>query len=181
MRNYLTKKSDALTPEICISGLIAKDGATLNFVKNSEILSKLFAEFFNYAIPSYHEIRNTIIRTANITKALIKDEVSKFLLDGKIPTVEFDEWTSRAQKQIVGIILNFPEKNFHIGLCEIKSEQANAEAITQILAEKLEEFGVNMENLRYFTADGAATNGAVSKLTNLKIQKCHNHGIHLGI
>ena len=43
------------------------------------------------------------------------------------------------------------------------------------------QYGVNMENLKYFTADGAAANGAVSKLTNLKIQKCHNHGIHLGI
>ena len=92
MKNYLTKKSDALTPKICISGLTAKDCANLNFVKNSEILNKLFAEFFCYTIPSYHEIRNTIIRAANITKFLIKNEVSKFLLDGKIPTVEFDQW-----------------------------------------------------------------------------------------
>ena len=112
MRNYLTKKSYTLTPEIYISGSIAKDGTTLNFVKNSNILNKLFAEFFNNTIPSYHEIRNTIIRTANITKSLIKDKVSKFLLDGQTPTVEFDKWISRAQKQIVGIILNFPNKNF---------------------------------------------------------------------
>ena len=70
------------------------------------------------------------------------------------------------------------KNNFRIELCEIKSKQADVQEIIRILGEKSQDSRMNIENLKYFNADGAATNGAVPKLTYFKIQKCHYYVIH---
>ena len=51
-------------------------------------------------------------------KCLIKDR----LKNNELPVPEFDKWTSRSGKQIIGIILNFSDMRFHLGVSEIVEE-----------------------------------------------------------
>lgn len=161
--------------------MICKEGATINFIHKSTELKRIFDECLDFKIPCRSSIRKFIIDQANEIKENLKNEIAQKINDGETPVPEFDEWTSISGKQMIGLILNFGETKYHLGVSEILEESCDAVTIADHLKKYLLEYGVNIENLKYFVADGAAVNGAVARLTSMKIQKCQNHGLHLGI
>lgn len=180
MKKYLLQKSKKMDPKAALTNLIVKGGCSLNFVATDETLRAIFEQYLNFEIPHFAEVRSMIIERSKVSIEIIRDQIAKRIAKGERPSAEFDEWTSIAQKQLIGIILNFHDETYHLGIQEVEADSCNAEAIVAMLRIKLNEFGLKMDDIHYFVADGASVNGLVSKMTGFEIQKCQNHGLHLG-
>lgn len=69
---------------------------------------------------------------------------------------------------------------FFIGLIEIVDERADAVTISREITNKLHEYGLDFDQIKFFTADGAKVNSKLARIAGKKMQACQNHGIHLG-
>ena len=96
------------------------------------------------------------------------------------PNILFDEWTASSNKRYLNVIARFGEEEFNLGLVEVRGS-ATGENISLLLKNKLNDFGIDLEKIKFITADGAAVNKKVAKLKKLKIQLCFNHAIHLAV
>ena len=183
MKKFLIEKkfNEIWTFESAICRLVCENNLTLHGLKNSFVIKKLLNNEFQKKLPNLSGIKKIIINHANELKGIIKAKISDFLKRGITPNFMFDEWTSRGTIQYISLVVGFKDASFNLGLIEIESELADAKAIEQAIAKRLEEFGLTWDSVQVFTADGAKTNGKVAQNISKAIQKCHNHGVHLAV
>ena len=173
------KLPDAL--ETKISRLVSLSNLPINKIANDvDIRDLLQYKYKEEDLPkSFSAIRRSVIKTSQKIKQLLKKDIENEMSKGLIPTILFDEWTSRSNKRFISIIIRFGVKEFTVGLVAIEGS-ANAVNLKSIIAKTLAEFGTYFDDLICFTADGAAVNKKIETDTGIKIQQCQNHGIHLG-
>ena len=108
-------------------------------------------------------------------KEIVKKKIAE---SGDLPSVMFDEWSLMRNKQFMNVLCYLKCGKFNLGLIEVKND-ATAEHLLEILKDRLCEFGIR--EFKTITVDGACVNEKLSKLANVKIQKCMNHGVHLAV
>ena len=178
IRKFLSEKrfDQNWTPESAVSRLIAEKGVSLNFFENNFVMAKFFKSAFNQESPTRYIAKNHLKNHAQSIKNIIKEQLRKC----QMVSISFDEWTSKSSIQVLNIIAFTAEETFNLGLIEVNTESANAESLTHLIREKLDEFGIS-KFPKVIIADGASVNQKISKLMNHRIQKCINHSIQLSI
>ena len=99
-------------------------------------------------------------------------------------TITFDEWTSVSQKSLMNVNIHFQAKSFNLGITEVNQVKCTSEVLLEMIEKKLKEFGLDLSTQpikKIITADGAATNIKLSRISNIFIQNCQNHGLNLAI
>ena len=181
---FLAKRqlNDIWTFESAISQLICVDLMSINQILKSIPMQRLFKKEFNEDLNSknFNQIRKCVTNHAGVIKGIYKNEIQKHL-ETKSAVISFDEWTSSALIQLVNIIVHFGSSNFNLGVVEVISESANAESLSEIIFGHLQEFGLTRECIKVLVADGAAVNSKISRMSNIPIAKCFNHGVQLAI
>ena len=66
-------------------------------------------------MPSRSTIAKSIVQHSLLVKTQMKKEILEKIRSGKNPSISFDEWTSQARKQIVGLYLHFDDFNYFAG------------------------------------------------------------------
>ena len=67
------------------------------------------------------------------------------------------------------------------GLMEVVDKKADAPTLLKMIIEKLKDYGIDFNSIKFFTADGARVNSALGRMSGKFMQACQNHGLHLGI
>ena len=110
----------------------------------------------------------------------MKREIARNKSQGIKFTISFDEWTSPAATQMINIIVHFPEHDFNLGLINM-TKNANAENLADEILSRLSEFGIERSDVKFIIADGARVNSKISRIFEIPIMRCINHGIQLAI
>ena len=184
MARFMQKKklNHILSYESAIAQCIGVNFMSINQVMTNYPLQKLIKKEFNQDLKSksFNEVRKTFSDHASLIKRIYSDEI-KSNLQTKKAVVSFDEWSSSSSKQMVNIIVHFGSLHFNLGLVEVDTEAADAKSLSKLIFDHLQTFGVAKDDVKVLVADGAAVNGKISKLMDIPIAKCFNHGIQLAI
>ena len=162
--------------ESALCYFVANEGATLNFFQNNKVLSKLFSIAFKREIPSVYLMRRMIKSHAETVRQIIAGELEK----EQTISFSFDEWTSSSAAQMICLVVHTKDQDFNLRVIEINTASADAKSLTDLITERLDIFKVKSK-VKCITADGAATNSKVARLTKIPIQRCINHAIQLAI
>ena len=147
--------------------------------KDDEIQELIAAKYPKQKIPcSPDTVKKIVLNHSSEVAGLIKDKI-KALLKDHSPVLMFDEWTSLANDRYINIIVRFGTQEFNIGLVYI-SGSATASNLANLIFQKVKEFGIEKNDVHFFTCDGAAVNKKIGSNEKIKLQLCMNHGIHLG-
>ena len=171
------KLNDISSVEADIARLICEHNIPISKLVNCGILRNLFeTKYGRDIIPkSYGGIKSIILKFSDECKELVKNEMVK---SSSSFSILFDEWTSRANQQYISIVAKSVDSTFNLGLVHIKTK-ASAENLLMMIMARVSFFGIN--NVKYVTCDGASVNKKLSRVGNLKIQQCVNHGLHLAV
>ena len=120
------------------------------------------------------------MKHSDIVKGIIKKEINDFIKTNQKLTISFDESTSLSNVQMLNIISHCNEHDFNLGLVSMKVS-CNAENLLESILTRLDEFGIEIANISYWIADGAAVNRKISRISNIPIMRCINHSIQLAI
>lgn len=179
--NYSKKRKLNMVDSLCfkIIRLVAITNISINKILTDEDLRDLLYSKYRVEVPkSFPTIRKMIIEGGDSIKKLIKEEISKHLSISH-PSFMFDEWTSRNNMRFLALIVRINKMEFTIGLLKVEGI-ANSGNLQNLIKKCLSDFGIDPGVIPCFTADGASVNSRISKDMNILIQKCYNHGIHLG-
>ena len=139
-------------------------------------MNHLFNVAYKEGFPSsFADVRSTIMKNYETVKQLMRKH---FLAKTDPPSIMLDEWTSLSKKQYINLIVYFKNDKYNLGLIEL-SDDAIAENILLMVNTRLAEFGISTP--KTLTADGARTNSKLARISNMKFQKCFNHGVHLAV
>lgn len=161
--------------------LVADDGMTLHQIVKSEFMREAFAKF-GWDMPESSTTLSTIIqKQAKKVEESIKFEIADLLAKGVRFSVIMDEWTSRASKRFLSVLLTHKEAKINLGVVELEGT-ANAENLAVTLQNHLNKFGVSLEhNVVAITSDGASVMTKMHKSLPTEMQLCHAHAIHLAV
>ena len=181
MHMYLVKRdiNDIWTFEGVVSILVCLKLMTINQVATSNDMRRLLKNEFNSQIKNFNHVRQIIMNHAEEIVCIIADQVKKEMEKFK-PVISFDEWTTPTGKQMMNIIIHLGQNSFNAGLITIKSS-STAENLKDSIFAKLQQFGIHKEDVKYLIADGASVNKKISRIMDVPIQQCINHGIQLAI
>ena len=84
-------------------------------------------------------------------------------LKQKKATILFDEWTLRANKRYISIIVRFGDLEFTLGISPVFGT-TDAENLMALIDAKLNEFSIDTSKLIRYTADGAQMNHEISRI-----------------
>ena len=165
-----------------IARLACLSNISLNALAKSKELDYLYRQVFNRKIPSANGIKHCIFQfSAEIKKEMIEE--MKELSQIQPFTLSFDEWTSIKMTQMMNLNVHFEKKSFNLGVIEVKEISCTSEAILRLIQQKLQEYGLNLDNPQFIfaTADGASANKKLERISNIALQQCQNHGLNLAI
>ena len=168
------------TFESAISQLICVDLLTLNQIKSSLTIKELMKKEFNVEIKSFYQIRNILKVHLRIIIEIITKEIQSYLKLKQKVSISFDEWMSGTNTQMVNIIVHTNDTDFNLGLVAMK-KSCNAENLLSSISSRLSIFGIDLSNISYWIADGAAVNKKISRISEIPMLRCINHAIQLAI
>jgi hypothetical protein len=102
--------------------------------------------------------------------------------DGKWFSIDFDEWTSTANKRYINISV-FGEKteSWSLGLVRLPGS-GDADCIWKLVQGRLVEFGINpLTEIVGMVTDGAKVMKKVGRISEMEHQLCLCHGIQLAV
>ena len=152
---------------------------TMNGFCKAEDNQKLIKKEFGKDARSVKEVRSIIIEHANQIKLIIRKELADGLKKGLAITLSFDEW-SCGSTQMMNIIIHQGKRSYNIGLIEILNS-STAENLYKAIQDRIELYGIKIEQIKMLIGDGAAVNSKIARISNIMIQQCMNHAIQLAI
>lgn len=175
--SFAQKKMDASD---WIAELLGKDGMTLNQVVNCRLIKEFF-KMKNLEFPSSPTtLSKQMVNSANSKKEKIKKEITELKKNKKYFSATFDEWTAKNGSRYVGVAITTDEKRIGLGLAKIEG-RATAENVHRVFVAKLNEFGIDVDDLCSTITDGASLMNSIhKKLPSIPVL-CMLHGIHLAV
>jgi hypothetical protein len=95
-------------------------------------------------------------------------------------SITVDEWTDISMKRYINVTLHHNNVCYRLGLLKIGGS-CDAFKTTELVEQKLAEFGLTFKDVVASTHDGAAVMQKYGRIISSESQLRHNHGIHLAI
>lgn len=160
---------------IALDGMNARTVTRSRFIRQSFVARKMKLPKCEKAVMQllhdfYQQVKSKTIEELNAMKA----EGCKF-------GSTLDEWTSIRNRRYLNVNLHsLNGRCFNLGLIRIPGS-CPAEEVERLFWIKLQEFGMNKEDVIGCTSDGARVMIKFARMLDAIHQLCFNHGIHLGV
>ncbi len=102
-------------------------------------------------------------------------------MTGQRFSITLDEYTSLKNRRFLNINIHQKNKHWNLGLKRV-SGSFPAEKAAEIVAQRVEEFGLNMADCVVCSVtDGASVMVKFGKIISTEHQTCYTHGVHLAV
>ena len=107
-------------------------------------------------LTTHGAIRNLVMQTIDGMKDSMKEELAELYNNGERFSCTLDEWTNFRFRRFMNVHVVTNKKRFNLGLARCTGSMTAVRTL-QVAKERLEQFGLKMEQMVGLTTDGAAT------------------------
>ena len=101
-------------------------------------------------------VRNLVMKTIDGMKDSMKQELAELYKGGERFSCTLDEWTNFRFRRFMNVHVVTNQKRFNLGLARCTGSMTAVRTL-EVAKERLEQFGLKMEQMVGLTTDGAAT------------------------